>query len=274
MPLRPVPLRPRTSETRRALGAPRGWGVPFARGDGFGHDGGMRRALLLVLVLVTAALTACGVVVGGGSGQGDPVEGDGGAGSAGSRATAEARGQTFASDVELARELTEAYWKQTFAASGLTYRPVTDFIAYQGDNGPACGDQQAVPNNAFYCPAGHFIAYDENWMRELYRQMGDGSVYVIIPHEFGHAVQLQLNTAFRLNVERELQADCFAGGTLGALVKGGSLQTEPGDEDELLVNLAAAGDPTDDWLRPDAHGTAQQRQTMFAKGYDQGTSAC
>ncbi|MGC5013723.1 neutral zinc metallopeptidase [Streptosporangium sp. DT93] len=283
--MRPVPSETPSSLRRRDLlsalapgsrvpGAPFRRGSPCARGDGFGHDGGMRRVFLLVLVLVTAALTACGVVVAGPGGQGDPAGNDGGAGGGGSSASSEARGETFASDVELARESTEAYWSRTFAASGLTYRPITDFIAYRGDDGPSCGEERAVPNNAFYCPAGHFIAYDENWMRELYRRMGDGSVYVIIPHEFGHAVQAQLDTAFRLNVERELQADCYAGGTLGALVKGGSLQTEPGDEDELLVNLAAAGDPTDDWLRPDAHGTAEQRQTMFAKGYDRGTSAC
>ncbi|MEV8633357.1 neutral zinc metallopeptidase [Streptosporangium sp. NPDC051023] len=189
-------------------------------------------------------------------------------------ASPSARGQTFESDVELARELTEAYWKQTFAANGRTYRPVASFVPYRGEDGPDCGGEPSVPNNAFYCPAGHFIAYDETWMRKLYNEMGDGSVYVIIPHEFGHAVQAQLTNDFRLNVERELQADCYAGGTLSALVNGGALQADPGDEDELLMNLAAAGDPTDDWLRPDAHGTAVQRQAVFAKGYNQGTAAC
>lgn len=226
------------------------------------------RAFSFFLALVLAAVTACGSV-----GEGTEPEA-GPTGEAGEEATPSARGQTFESDVELARELTEAYWKQTFSAAGLTYRPVTEFVAYRGEDGPDCGGQPSVPNNAFYCPVGHFIAYDEQWMNGLYERMGDGSVYVIIPHEFGHAVQAQLNTAFRLNIEQELQADCYAGGTLGALVKGGSLQTEPGDEDELLINLAAAGDPTDDWLRSDAHGTAGQRQQLFAKGYDQGTTAC
>ena len=104
--------------------------------------------------------------------------------------------------------------------------------------------------------------------------MGDGSVYVIIPHEFGHAVQAQLND--RLPAERpaELQADCYAGGTLAALVRTGALDAEEGDEDELLISLAAAGDPTDDWLRPDAHGTAEQRQAVFVKGYNKGTAVC
>ncbi|WP_326820010.1 neutral zinc metallopeptidase [Streptosporangium sp. NBC_01639] len=183
-------------------------------------------------------------------------------------------GQTFESDLQLAKELSESYWRQVFSADGLAYRPITAFTPYRGSGGPDCGGEPSIPNNAFYCPAGHFIAYDADWMRRLYDEMGDGAVYVIIPHELGHAVQAQLNSGFRLNVEQELQADCYAGGTLSALVKGGSLQTEPGDEDELLLNLAAAGDPTDDWLRPDAHGTAEQRQTVFAQGYNQGTRAC
>ena len=131
-----------------------------------------------------------------------------------------------------------------------------------------------MPNNAFYCPAGHFIAYDRAWMEGLWSEMGDGSVYLIIPHEFGHAVQSQLQTGFRLNVQIELQADCYAGGTLKALIDSGALTAEPGDEDELLLNLAAAGDPTDDWLNPAAHGTAEQRQQSFATGYTRGVSAC
>lgn len=215
----------------------------------------VRHCLLLLLLMATAV--ACG------SDRPSPEA-----------ATPAPLGQTFESDIRLAKELSEAYWRQAFAADGLAYRPVTAFTAYRGDDGPDCGGLPSVPNNAFYCADGHFIAYDERWMRKLYDEMGDGSVYVIIPHEFGHAVQAQLNSGFRLNVERELQADCYAGGTLGALVAGGSLEAEPGDRDELFLNLAAAGDPTDDWLRPDAHGTAEQRQALFAKGYDEGAAAC
>ncbi|MFD2355809.1 neutral zinc metallopeptidase [Nonomuraea ferruginea] len=128
---------------------------------------------------------------------------------------------SFEDDVWGARTLSEEFWKQQFAASGMTYRPVNRFIPYSGTNGPRCGGQPSVPNNAFYCSAGHFIAYDEEWMRALWSRMGDGSVYLIIPHEFGHAVQAQLRTSFRLNVEMELQADCYAGGTLRALIDSG-----------------------------------------------------
>ena len=211
----------------------------------------MTRALLLALVLLCAA---CGLV----------------------RAPSmDARGaDSFEDDVRAARELSEEFWKQQFQQFGETYRPIRDFIPYSGDAGPSCGGEPSVPNNAFYCPDGHFIAYDQGWMEGLWNEMGDGSVYVIIPHEFGHAIQAQLQTSFSLNVQLELQADCYAGGTLSALVGAGALTTDPGDENELFVSLAAAGDPTDDWLNPAAHGTAEQRQSSFAKGYQGGVSTC
>lgn len=181
---------------------------------------------------------------------------------------------TFEKDVRTARQLSEEFWKQQFAALGRTYRPVNRFVPYSGDRGPSCGGQPSVPNNAFYCPAGHFIAYDRDWMEGLWNDMGDGSVYLIIPHEFGHAVQAQLQTQFQLNVQQELQADCYAGGTLSALVRSQALEVEAGDEDELLINLEAAGDPTEDWFNPAAHGTAEQRQQSFATGYRDGVGAC
>jgi predicted metalloprotease len=181
---------------------------------------------------------------------------------------------SFEDDVVTARTLTEEFWSRQFRQLGRTYRPIGDFIPYSGDAGPSCGGEPAVPNNAFYCPLGHFIAFDQGWLEALWNEMGDGSVYVIIPHEFGHAVQAQLRTDFTLNVQMELQADCYAGGALSALVGSGALTADEGDEYELFASLAAAGDPTDDWLDPAAHGTAEQRQTSFVRGYRDGVGAC
>lgn len=211
-------------------------------------------ALALALLLSCGLVSACGLT----TAPSRNVQGD----------------DSFESDVRAARSLTESFWQQRFAAAGRTYQPITRFIPYSGRSGPSCAGEPAVPQNAFYCPDGHFIAYDRDWLEGLWNNMGDGSVYLIIPHEFGHAVQAQLQSSFRLNIQAELQADCYAGGTLSGLVSSGALRAEPGDEDELLLNLEAAGDPTDDWLDPAAHGTAAQRQRSFATGYNGGVDAC
>jgi len=57
-------------------------------------------------------------------------------------------------------------------------------------------------------------------------------------------------------------------------VQAGRLTKEEGDDEELFANLAAAGDPTDEWWRPDAHGTGPERQAAFRAGQDQGVAAC
>ncbi|WP_062344931.1 neutral zinc metallopeptidase [Herbidospora yilanensis] len=186
----------------------------------------------------------------------------------------EVRGENFSEDVRLARCMTEEFWTQQFTASGGTYQPISRFVEYNGDDGPACGDQPAVPNNAFYCPDGHFIAYDATWLQSLYDQLGDGAVYLVIPHEFGHSVQNQLMSNFEFSVQAELQADCYAGGTLNGLIAANRLQAQEGDDVELMANLEAAGDPTDAWWEPGAHGTAQQRQLNFARGFERGVGAC
>lgn len=228
----------------------------------------MTRRTLAVLLLLAVLIASCGTLTGSSPDRAQPRD-------AASRGTpCEGTGDDFPGDVKLARCLTEWFWSQRFQESGGAYRPITRFVAYQGNNGPDCGGQPAVPENAFYCPYGHFIAYDATWLKAMYDQMGDGAVYVVIPHELGHAVQAQLVEDFRFNVERELQADCYAGAALSGLIRVGVLNTEQGDEEELLANLQAAGDPTDIWLAPDAHGTPRQRQQYFAHGYTEGTGGC
>ncbi|WP_182874028.1 neutral zinc metallopeptidase [Microbispora sp. H10670] len=227
-----------------------------------------RRAFAAFFLLVTL-VASCGTLAG------SPPPDRAQQGDTTSRATpCKGTGDDFPGDVKLARCLTEWFWADRFRRSGETYRPITRFVAYEGNDGPDCGGQPAVPENAFYCPDGHFVAYDAAWLKGMYDQMGDGAVYVVIPHELGHAVQAQLVDDFRYNVQRELQADCYAGATLGGLIQARALRAEEGDEEELLVNLEAAGDPTDAWWAPDAHGTPQQRQGYFAQGYNEGVGAC
>ncbi|MBX6385340.1 MAG: neutral zinc metallopeptidase [Microbispora sp.] len=228
----------------------------------------MTRRIPPVLLLLTLLVASCGLVTGSPPDRAQP--GDAASGGTPCRGT----GDDFRGDVMLAECLTEWFWSRRFRESGGTYRPITRFVAYRGDDGPGCGGEPAVPENAFYCPYGHFIAYDTDWLKAMYDEIGDGAVYVVIPHELGHAVQAQLVENFRFNVQRELQADCYAGASLGGLIRLGVLGAEQGDEEELLTNLRLAGDPTGAWWAPDAHGSPAMRQRFFARGYNEGPEAC
>ncbi|WP_433499702.1 neutral zinc metallopeptidase [Sphaerimonospora sp. CA-214678] len=184
------------------------------------------------------------------------------------------RGDTFTSDIRLARCLTEQFWTRQFNAWGLRYQRIRSFKAYVGTRGPRCYGEASSPDNAFYCPESHIIAYDQNYMRRMYKKIGDGVMYMVIPHEFAHSVQAQLGLRYQYTVQQELQADCMAGATLAAVVRAGQVQLEPGDLQEIIANFEEIGDPDDAWWEPGKHGRPDVRASHYAKGYQRGMNAC
>ncbi len=69
----------------------------------------------------------------------------------------------FEDDVNGAVAVAEQYWRERFAAMGLRFQPVRRIIAYQAAGEVSCGGQPFGRNNAAYCAAGDFVAYDVNW---------------------------------------------------------------------------------------------------------------
>ena len=63
------------------------------------------------------------------------------------------------------QEVAERYWAAQFKESGLRFRPIRRIIPYQRDGEVSCGGQPLPRNNAAYCSAGDFIAYDVDWSR-------------------------------------------------------------------------------------------------------------
>ncbi|OJF12466.1 neutral zinc metallopeptidase [Couchioplanes caeruleus] len=183
--------------------------------------------------------------------------------------------EEFQADVEDARVLAEEYWKKEFDASGLTFRPVAELIPYQEDGEIECGGQALGRNNAAYCSAGDFIAYDIRWAFGAFRQIGDAFIFYLLGHEYAHAIQRRLRIQQQFTIEQELQADCMAGAYLGDLVKAGRLRLEDGDLEELAVGLDAVGDePGQPWFAEGAHGTAKQRTRAFSNGYTRSLEPC
>ncbi|MFE1802248.1 hypothetical protein ACFW9L_39615 [Streptomyces sp. NPDC059517] len=176
----------------------------------------------------------------------------------------------WTAEAEEAVGVVNRFWERRWADhfTGV-YRPPTVKGTYVPDaiSAPVCGDEPALPSNAFYCPVGDFIAWDAQLMREGYAQ-GDSWVYLVIAHEWGHAVQ---NRVEGLPVEaRELQADCLAG---AVLFGSEDLEFEPGDTDELATALAELADETP-WTSAEDHGDAEQRIAAFNEGGSDGVTAC
>ena len=129
-----------------------------------------------------------------------------------------------------------------------------------------------MPLNAYYCPAGDFLAWDEELMAAGYRQIGDAWVYLIIAHEWGHAIQARLQRE-QVSVAAELQADCLAGAALQGSVDDGVLAIEPGDTQEITDTLVAVADDFP-WSDSSSHGNAEQRVGAFNLGVSDGLRGC
>jgi predicted metalloprotease len=176
-------------------------------------------------------------------------------------------------DERVAITATATFWKRRFTQLfGRPYTPPKVAGAYLGTNGPTCGGQRSVPFNAFYCTAEDFVAWDQNLMAAGYKQIGDAWVYLIIAHEWGHAIQARLDRG-QVSVAAELQADCLAGATLLGATQDRTIRFEAGDGEELAKTLAAVADDFP-WTSESDHGDARQRINAFNLGLRGGVAEC
>jgi predicted metalloprotease len=197
---------------------------------------------------------------------------------------------------------TEVEWKDIFTKDGKSYRAPT-LVMYSGSTDARCGMAQSAMG-PFYCPIDERVYLDTSFFREIqsrFKGCDAGSkscefaqAYVIA-HEVGHHVQKLLGVlprvqqqqqasqskaaANHLQVEVELQADCFAGVWANHSQQQWHL-LDPGDVEAALRTAAAIGDDTlqrqaQGRVVPDSftHGTSAQRQRWFNAGFKGGTVA-
>ncbi|MEU4422338.1 neutral zinc metallopeptidase [Actinoplanes sp. NPDC024001] len=183
--------------------------------------------------------------------------------------------EEFAGDIRASATLAEEYWGQVFQRSGTAFEPVRQIVPYEREGELDCAGEPLPRNNAVYCSAGDFIAYDVNWAFAAFRQLGDAFVYYLLGHEYAHGIQARLGIQKRFTIEQELQADCMAGAFIGDKARGGRLTMQENDTSELADGLAAVGDdPGQPWFAEGAHGTAEQRMDAFANGYENSLTNC
>jgi len=194
---------------------------------------------------------------------------------------------------------TEVEWKDIFAKDGKTYRAPT-LVMYSGRTDARCGAASSAMG-PFYCPVDQKVYLDISFFREIQSRFKgcDGkscqfAQAYVIAHEVGHHVQNLLGVlprvqqqqqamgsnkaaANHLQVEVELQADCFAGVWANHSQQQWKL-LEPGDVEAALRTAAAIGDDTlqkqaQGYAVPDSftHGTSAQRQRWFNAGFKGGT---
>jgi len=188
---------------------------------------------------------------------------------------------------------TEEVWAKLFREQvGQAYAPVT-LVLFKGVTQSPCGGASGA-TGPFYCPGDKKAYLDTSFFTTLEQRMGAGGDFAaayVIAHEVAHYVQDELGIlgqanrvrgqsseadANAISVRIELQADCFSGiWAREAQAAFGSL--ERGDIAEAMNAAKQIGDDT---LQRDAgrvpqphtftHGTSEQRQRWFARGYEAG----
>lgn len=187
---------------------------------------------------------------------------------------------------------TEDVWNDQFRKAGREY-DMPKLVLFSGSVESACG-RAGRSTGPFYCPADQKVYIDLSFYNELqsrFKASGDFAMAYVIAHEVGHHVQNLMGTMNKVMslqsrmseaqfnrylVRLELQADYYAGVWSHYAEKMKVL--EEGDLEEALNAASAVGDDriqksSQGYAVPDSftHGTSEQRQKWFYKGFQAGT---
>jgi predicted metalloprotease len=202
--------------------------------------------------------------------------------------------------MEGAAESLDAYWTTESRQLGISYT-TPEFYLFDGSTDTACGTASAS-TGPFYCPPDRALYLDTAFYDDLQSKYGSSggplAQMYVVAHEWGHHVQQLQGTfadtdrsgtgASSGSVRVELQADCYAGSWVGdaATTKSANGETffEPFTRTQISDALSAASAVGDDSIQerssghidPDSftHGTSEQRQRWFERGYEQGALTC
>ncbi|PZF25418.1 neutral zinc metallopeptidase [Curtobacterium sp. MCLR17_045] len=202
--------------------------------------------------------------------------------------------------MEGAAESLDTYWTSEARSLGISYTS-PEFFLFEDSTDTSCG-QASAATGPFYCPPDRAIFLDTAFYDDLQSQYGSSggplAQMYVVAHEWGHHIQ-QLQGSFA-NTDRsgtgassgsvrvELQADCYAGAWVGdaATTKDANGETffEPITRSQITDALSAASAVGDDSIQeratgrvdPDSftHGSSEQRQRWFLRGYQQGATSC
>jgi predicted metalloprotease len=185
-------------------------------------------------------------------------------------------------DAEALQPLLDEFWTEALDETyGLSFDAPDRFEYYVDEGNSPCGDvYEPGTDNAYYCAVDgdEYIAFDVDWLSgHLDEHPGDAVTFLVLAHEWGHAVQ-DTWVEQEPGVDRwegpaqELNADCLAGVFWDNGVRNGTIIEEEGDGEAVYGFLAAAGSGT--WMDPGDHGTSEQRQLAFSEGYEYGLDHC
>lgn len=182
-----------------------------------------------------------------------------------------------------------AYWQKAFAQNNKIYS-APKLVLFRGATDSACGGATSEVG-PHYCPGDETIYLDETFFDVLSTRFGakggDVAQAYVIAHEVGHhtqnilgALDATTRASYRstlneneLSVQKELQADCYAGLWAGSLKDKNIFEKNEISEaidaaaavgDDRIQRSAGRGVNPETWT----HGSSEQRVRWFTIGYE------
>ncbi len=244
----------------------------------------MRRLFTVTVLALLVCASAAGPVA---------AKDDGGGGSrAGLAGEGPKAEKAYEKTINLAVDDIRSFWADEFPVlyPDLPYEEVADDEIFpmtpDTTHVPSCGGNELsysdVEGNAQYarCNTGEKLIWwdDEELFPQLFRDYGEFSIALVLAHEWGHAIQDQAGNLGDENrsIDKERQADCFAGAWTQRVQNGDStVSLKGGDLDSALSALLQVRDDVgSDAEAEGAHGSGFDRVTSFQEGLAGGAPAC
>lgn len=190
------------------------------------------------------------------------------------------------SDAQALEPMLNNFWSAELRRLyGISFDTPDAFLYYRGGGNTPCGtDRKAYPNNAIYCPSdeSESVQFDLSWFEEyLVEHPGGATTFLILAHEWGHAVQdtwteqTPGTDTWEPKYRKEINADCLAGVFLARSIADGTIIEEADDSDAMLTWLYNAGAADNSrWFDPAYHGTRAERKQALMDGISKGTDFC
>jgi len=174
----------------------------------------------------------------------------------------------------------EVFWTIVYPeVFGTAWTPVSGTVPYRPSSGvfPSCAgntlDRAFYEGNAFYCAADDYVAWDDEVLfPDLYVQIGDFAIGLILANEWGRAVQTRAGLDIQTPAA-QLQVDCLTGVWTAALIPEDNptgILLSAGDLEEGIAGFLTLS------ATPGEEGavSAFDRFESFKDGFFFGTAAC
>lgn len=187
--------------------------------------------------------------------------------------------------IDLATLDLNAYWTELVADAGFEFTPVDNIVRFSSDTAmPECGGEAYSEDQAlekiFFCVEDNYVAWDDEWLQDVHREIGDFGIAVLIAQQWSISAQIQdgMDQEVIESKNGRLQQSCFTGAWAFAVLNGdvhnnGAVTLSPGDLDEAILSFLAFSD-TPDETGEVATGTAFEQVGSFSDGFFFGEEHC